>query len=283
MYRIKGIALIVLLCCLGCGNDTPVEPESTVNTAPKIDALILPQKVEAGSTVNLQVVARDAENDNLTINWQVSEGHVDIATSIWTAPKDTTTVEITVFVSDRSNEAVSAKKSVEVIDTTPPPEPPPPPPVVSTPLEPVVPEPVVPEPEPVGQEDARIILRLGLVLITPGLENLGVSVEQSIDELRRLYGEPVKRVGSELLYFDAPRIGAFAVSPENNKVRSILIADPRYKTAEGIGIGSDRAEVLKAYGKPHVEDAVNRFDHYDFKGISFAYDANWQVILIAIR
>ena len=147
MYWIKGIALIVLLCCLGCGNDTPVEPEPRINTAPKIDALILPEKVEAGSTVNLQVVTRDAENDKLTIHWQVSEGQVDIAAAIWTAPKDSTTVEITVFVSDQSNEAVSAKKSVQVIRpevpvvTPVPSNPPPNPPVVNPPVEPIVPEP----------------------------------------------------------------------------------------------------------------------------------------------
>ena len=276
MYRIKGIALIVLLSCLGCGNDTPVEPEPTVNTAPKIDALILPQKVEAGSTVNLQVVARDAENDNLTINWQVSEGHVDIATAIWTAPKDGTTVEITVFVSDRSNEAVSAKKSVEVVLVELEPPAPIPEPTVEPVIEPTV-EPVAPDPEPVGREEARIIPRIGLVVITPGLENVSVGIGQSMNDLEKLYGPTRPHRIDGWVRFNEPRLGAIIVSSENNVVTSIYIEDLKYKTADGIGIGTGQAEVIIAYGQPDRVNADLRLESYFAEGISFAYTDQWKV------
>ena len=260
MYRIKGIALIVLLCCLGCGNDTPVEPEPTVNTAPKIDALILPQKVEAGSTVNLQVVARDAENDNLTIHWQVSEGHVDIATSIWTAPKDTTTVEITVFVSDRSNEAVSAKKSVQVIRpqvpvVTPVPSNPPPPnpPVVNTPV-----EPIVPEPEDIG--------------IIPGREIAGIKLGDTLPQVEALHGKSTREDDS-FIYLHLGLGGTL----EGGRVMFLLIFDRSpFKTAGGNGIGSRRADVEKEFGiAEKLSVADDRIIHWYFrKGISFGYGVN---------
>ena len=281
MIRVAVTILIGLFVVLGCGNDTIVKPEPKINTPPVIDALILPQRVEPGAKVNLQVITRDAEDDKLNVNWQVAEGSLDTVNKVWTAPNHATTVEITVFVTDRTNKAVSAKKNVQVVSTqpvVPPPSPnnqpiqhPEPP----TPANPTV-------PEPVGKEEAKIFPGMEIVVITPGLEDVSVRLRQDIDELEQLYGRPeVHATG--VLIFNAPRLGEFGILPNNNdEVGQILTIDKRYKTARGIGVGSTRAAVLKAYGEPDEADEALRVDHYDFEGISFAYDKDWQVEAIFI-
>ena len=278
MRRIT-IILISLSIVLGCGNDTVVEPEPEpkINTPPVIDALILPQRVEAGTQVKLQIITRDAENDNLTVNWQVGEGGLDTATAVWTAPNRSMTVEITVFVTDGTNEVVSAKRNVQVVSVEPvEPTPPPDNPTIQPPVV-DAPEPIVPEPEPVGQEEARIFPGMQIVVITPGLETIGVRLRQDIAELEQLYGKATPHV-TGILMFNAPRIGEFGIDPNNNdEVAQIVIVDPRYKTAEGIGVGSTRAAVRKAFGEPDEANELLRFDQYRFKGITLAYDNRWKV------
>ena len=116
MFQKMLFLMLALIIYLGCNyNDTTSAPESPINMPPVIDELLLPESVEAGAETHLQVVKHDPENDALTVNWRVSEGSLDTINEIWTAPKHETTVEITVFVSDGSNKAVSTMGSVQVI------------------------------------------------------------------------------------------------------------------------------------------------------------------------
>ena len=109
------IAMIGALFVAGCGNDT-----ETTNSQPIIDRVIVPEQVEAGQKVKLEVVAHDADGDKLTYKWKVSEGTVNAA-GVWTVPREPMNATVLVHVSDGVNKAViSSKISVEILPSSKP-------------------------------------------------------------------------------------------------------------------------------------------------------------------
>ena len=111
---------IGLLSVVGCDRDEVVE---TTNSQPVIDRVVVPDEVKAGETVQLEIIAHDADGDALTYNWDVSEGTVDAA-GVWTVPAEPTSAIVFVHVSDGVNTAVASSKiSVEIVAPPEPPKP----------------------------------------------------------------------------------------------------------------------------------------------------------------
>ena len=62
------ILWVVLFAIIGCGND------QIRNSPPVVDHLIIPDAVSPGDSVELQVVAHDADGDTLIYVWEVDKG-----------------------------------------------------------------------------------------------------------------------------------------------------------------------------------------------------------------
>ena len=87
-----------------------------------------------------------------------------------------------------------------------------------------------------------------------------VAIGMEMKEVRKLLGKPDSESDLSLLYAEE---GIKVVSKDGVKVMNIVCfsevqglpnAQPcQYKTTEGIGIGSSRAEVIEAYGAPSHE------------------------------
>ncbi len=106
------IMIIAALFVAGCGSDDDTE---MTNSQPIIDRIIVPEVVEAGQKVKLEVVANDADGDKLSYKWEVSEGTVD-SVGVWTVPSDATRATVLVRVGDGINSAVASSKiSVEIV------------------------------------------------------------------------------------------------------------------------------------------------------------------------
>lgn len=116
------------------------------------------------------------------------------------------------------------------------------------------------------------------------------TLEMTIDDLTRLNGPktPVGQPDGEaeiplrnlqdsarLLWahrWDKLRLRAVTFERESIAVEGLTTPDPAYRTAEGIGVGSYRTEVERAYGPPTaVTKANDRQVHliYDSMGITF--------------
>lgn len=265
MFR-RLMLTLFLLALIGCAEEeTPVvEPEPPPNQPPIIDRLILPDKVEANTPLKLQVIARDADQDNLSIVWEVSEGTVD--DDVWTTPDRATEVVISVHVSDHTNPTVTQTRNVIVNKELPPP-----------PL-------VQPEPLPgeaVGAGEWNIIGRVGIEHVAPGQETLKVSIGDTTEEVNAI-AQHIEwlREDSQILFH--PRLGQFHCVYEDGKTIAITIADDLYKTAEGIRVGSHVDDVVAEYGNP---DDINpgeqvTFHTYFRRGYIFGFDDTKRVVLI---
>lgn len=87
------------------------------NSPPVIDHLIVPEQVNPGERVELQVVAHDADGDVLSYVWEVKGGTLDSSTGRtvnWTAPSDMKSAAVIVNVNDGINESVVKSKSVAI-------------------------------------------------------------------------------------------------------------------------------------------------------------------------
>ena len=123
-FRFLLLLTIGLLSVAGCDREETTE---TTNSQPVIDRVVVPEEVKAGETVQLEIIAHDADGDALSYNWDVSAGTVDAA-GVWTVPAEPTSATVFVHVSDGVNSAVASSKiSVEIVAPPKPPEPPEPP------------------------------------------------------------------------------------------------------------------------------------------------------------
>lgn len=68
------ILSVVLFTVIGCGND------EIHNSPPVVNYLIIPEEVNPGVSVELQVVAHDGDSDALTYVWGVEKGKLDSRT-----------------------------------------------------------------------------------------------------------------------------------------------------------------------------------------------------------
>ena len=115
------VALLVIQGALlsGCG-----QFEAWRNDSPEITTLTLPKEVPYGETVIFRVRVFDAENDDLTYAWEVSEGFLvgEAGPEIeWKAPDlpfqeiaPPRMVKVQVFVNDGGEEDVSSSASIIV-------------------------------------------------------------------------------------------------------------------------------------------------------------------------
>ncbi|MCE2395466.1 hypothetical protein J4G02_12845 [Candidatus Poribacteria bacterium] len=105
------IVWAVLFVIVGCSDD------ELHNSAPVIDRLIVPEKVNPGAVVELQVVAHDRDGDALTYVWGVDKGKLDSRTGQtvkWTVPSDLKMATVTVFANDGVNASVTKFRRVPI-------------------------------------------------------------------------------------------------------------------------------------------------------------------------
>ncbi len=79
--------------------------------------MIIPDAVSPGDSVELQVVAHDADGDTLIYVWEVDKGKLDSRTGQivkWTVPSDLKAAAVTVFVNDGVNESVTKLTRVPI-------------------------------------------------------------------------------------------------------------------------------------------------------------------------
>ena len=79
--------------------------------------MIIPDATSPGDSVELQVVARDADGDTLIYVWEVDKGKLDSRTGQivkWTVPSDLKAAAVTVFVNDGVNESVTKLTRVPI-------------------------------------------------------------------------------------------------------------------------------------------------------------------------
>ena len=243
MFRRFLFTLFVLIL-IGCEDKTDVtEPEVSPNLPPVIDRLILPDRIEANTALKLQVIARDADKDRLSIVWEVSEGTVD--DDVWTSPNRATEVEISVHVSDGENPAVSRTRNVTVTKpllVEPP----------SVALEQRR-DPDTPPPDPEVAGVWNITPGVGIEHVAPGQETIKVSIGDTIEQVNAL-AERSEWLGEDHQMLFHPRLGVFHCVYVDGKTGVISIFHEGYKTKEGIGVGSHVDDVIAKYGDP---DEIN--------------------------
>ena len=285
MFRRFLLAIFVVIL-IGCGEDKTavVEPEPTPNKPPVIDRVILPNQIEANTPLKLQVITRDADKDKLSIVWEASEGTV--ADDVWTPPNRATQVVISVHVTDGKNPTVTQSKNVNVTKpktADPLPQPLPPPQRESEPSPPQPePEPLLPEPE-VG-EAWNIIGKVGIEHVTPGQEPLKISIDDTVQQVNAV-AEQGRWSGDNTQILFHPRLGNFICFYENGRTIGITVTNARYKTAEGISVGSHLNDVVAEYGQPDTIDRAEQltFHNYFHSGYIFSFAANERVIAITVR
>lgn len=109
--RLTRYATLFLALLLGCADSEPA------NTPPVIDRFIVPDKVEPGATVELQVIAHDADGDALTYAWEADDGELESASEYlvkWTVPTDVKWTNVRVFVNDGTHRSRTQSKEVEI-------------------------------------------------------------------------------------------------------------------------------------------------------------------------
>ena len=274
------VSIVFVLAFIGCNQK--IEREVPPNEPPIIDRLVAPNRIEANTQVKLQIIARDAENDYLRITWEASEG--TIAGDVWTAPDRAAKVVISVHVSDGINPPVTESKNVTVLkeETA---EPPPivQPPVVQEPSPPQ-PERELPPPEPEVVEAWKIIGKVGIEHVAPGQETLKVSIGDTIEQVNAIALRAEWKGNDGQILFH-PRFGEFHCLYKNGKVSAITTDQARFRTPEGIGVGSHINTVKAKYGKPDLVDQGVQFTSYLYfgHGYMFSTRGNDNVIIISVR
>ena len=268
------------MAIIGCDDKTAVV-EPPPNQPPVIDLVIVPDQVEANTQVNLQVIARDADKDYLAIVWKASEGTVN--NDVWTSPARATEVIVSVHVSDGFNPPVTQSQNITVNKELPP-EPEPPPPIQLQPI-PLPPQPKPePPPEPEVGEAWNIKGKVGIEYVAPGQETLTVSIGDTVEQVNAL-AESAEWLGHDNQILVHPRLGEFQCFYDDGKTIGITIADVRYKTAEGIGIGSQTHDVVAKYGEPDniIQGVQLTFYNYFRSGYVFGFGDTKRVVIITVR
>ena len=144
---------------------------------------------------------------------------------------------------------------------------------------------VEPEPrEPEGIEAWNITAKVGIEHIAPGQEPLRVSIGDTIEQVNAiaLRGE-WREDDSQILFH--PGFGEFHCLYKNGKVATITTDQARFKTPEGIGVGSLINTVKVKYGGPdRIAEGV-KFTSYLYcgHGYMFSTRGNDRVLIITIR
>lgn len=271
---------IFVLAIIGCDDKTAVV-EPPPNQPPVIDLVILPNQVEANTQVKLQIIARDADKDYLAIVWEASEGTV--AGDVWTSPDRATKVVITVHVSDGFNPPIAQSRNVFINKEALPESEPPPPSIQSEPPPPQ-PEPEPPVREPEVVEAWNIIGKVGIEHVAPGQETLKISIGDTIEQVNALAEHAEWRGDDGQLLFH-PRFGEFHCLYKNGKVATITTDQARFRTPEGIGVGSHINTVKAKYGKPNLVDQGVQFTSYLYFGHGYLFSTrgNDLVLIITVR
>ena len=110
------LVMIGLLFVAGCDRDEVTE---ITNSSPVIDRVVVPAEVEAGAMVKLEVIAYDADGDELKYIWEVTVGTID-SVGVWSVPTDATSATVRVHVSDGKNAGVTSPTTDVKIITPPP-------------------------------------------------------------------------------------------------------------------------------------------------------------------
>ncbi|MDR7416058.1 MAG: hypothetical protein QN193_03700 [Armatimonadota bacterium] len=112
-------------------------------------------------------------------------------------------------------------------------------------------------------------------LIVPGQRVGPVVLGMRVVQVFQHLGPPAGRAGSEGGgKFFWPQRGITVRVDSAGHVDTIFVEHPRYRTAQGIGVGSGLEEVLRAFGPTHQaqEDRSTLVLAYPGLGISFALD-----------
>ena len=257
--------ILFVLILIGCEDKTDViEPEVPPNRPPVIDRLILPNRIEANTPLTLQVIARDADKDKLSIVWEVSEGTVEA--DVWTSPNRATQVVISVHVSDGENPAVSQSQNVTVMKPV----------TVEPPI--VLEEQRNPDPpprEPEALEAWNIIPGVGIEYVAPGKETIKVSLGDTTEQVNALAERSDWIEDNSQIHFH-PRLGDFYCIYENGKTVAIGVFHAVFKTREGIGVGAHVDDVIAEYGNPDEIGEGEKFTFYMYfaHGYMFSIPAN---------
>ena len=102
---------ILLALLLGCAETEPA------NSPPVIDHFLIPDEVDPGDTVELQIIARDADGDPLTYVWEIAHGELSSTTERlvkWTAPSDIKSTIISAYVNDGVNRSRVRSQKVSI-------------------------------------------------------------------------------------------------------------------------------------------------------------------------
>jgi hypothetical protein len=109
--------------------------------------------------------------------------------------------------------------------------------------------------------------------IVPG-ERIGpLRLGMSITDAVKALGEPTERREGDQVWVGWPREG-LGVWLKSGRIVTIMLRGNRaYRTAEGVGIGTDREQVLAVYGGAYQaeEDAYSLVITYR-RGITFGFD-----------
>ena len=208
---------------------------SPPNKPPVIHAVILPTLVYPNWEVTLRVVARDPDNDELTIIWEASQGIVN--NGIWTPPDRATEVVVSVHVSDSINPPVSESQNITVNKLPP----------IRTPR---LPTQIHYEPPPVPDlEIWSIAPGRGIEYQAPGKAWIQVSIGDTVEQVNAL-AERSEWLENDSQVLFHPKLGKFLCFYEEGKIVSIIVNDARYRTPWGISVGSHVDEVIAMHGQP---------------------------------
>ena len=229
--------LVISFAILACGDDET----GLQNSPPVIDHVVAPEPVEPGATVELQVVAHDADGDALSYVWEAKEGKLESSLGRvvkWTAPTDAKSAVVVVHANDGVNEStVKSKKIVINLKNAAP----------------VIKRILVPDKVHAGA-------RIQLEAITEDADGdtltynweVQTGILDSKNALESIWTAPIDLGFVMITLLADDGINEAVEKSANVRVIHALIAPGR--EAAGIRLGDDFDRVTALYGKPHKRD-----------------------------